>query len=105
MVWGLKTSENTGVSAYMTGNRKARFCGASALGLLFVLCAPGQINKTSFVSAMKTTEVKSLHAQPAKFSTTELRASSVPKIPRNPKSFLLKRGPKFKLLSNLHLSI
>ena len=56
MVWGLKTSVNTDVSAYMHDKVKARVLVTAALGFLFVFCAPGQISKAKYTSAMKVVE-------------------------------------------------
>ena len=76
MVWGLKTSVNTDVSAHTSGNKTVRLCGATALGILFVFCAPGQISKTSFQSSIKLADQEPLRAQPVSLAASQLRAVS-----------------------------
>ena len=52
MVWGLKTSVNTGVSAHVSNKTASRVMTATGLGILFVFMAPGQITSANFTSAM-----------------------------------------------------
>ena len=56
MVWGLKAPVNGHVSAYPQHNAKMRGLATVGLGFLFVFCAPGQITKASYSSAVLASE-------------------------------------------------
>ena len=99
MVWGLKTSVNTDVSAHANGNRTVRLCGATALGILFVFCAPGQISKKSFQSSVKLADHKPIHTQPVSLATSQLRAVSTPDLDEVPVKKQVKPTTKSEVVS------
>jgi predicted transglutaminase-like cysteine proteinase len=81
MVWGLKTSVSRDVSAYRHDKIKVRAMTTAALGILFVLCAPGQITKTSYTSAINIADQQVLDAEFKNSILPELRILSVAKQP------------------------
>lgn len=81
MVWGLKTSVNTDISACKNDGVRTRVLATTALGFLFVFSAPGQIAKSDYTSAIEVTEYKDLTAQKSISVEPILRVASEVKQP------------------------